>query len=123
MKSGKITPLPSSIILISLDELADDIMEAIYTTFNGLARRSLMHNIGNPWLTDTCKAARHKYKAKIRQNLSFEEDRKAKKQYRLVIKKAKEIYYRNEIEEFISSKDIFSMIELHQTKRIYRSSH
>lgn len=71
MEIGKITPLPSSVTSVSLDKLADDITEAIYTTYNESGRHSFGHNRRNAWWNDTCKVTRHEYMLKIRQNISL----------------------------------------------------
>lgn len=105
-----------------LDKLAEDIIQSLQLAYFGAARRSFGHGKGNPWWDSSCKLARRTYKSQIRSALDPEEQKDAKKEYRKIIKKAKEAFFRAKVEHASTSKDIFAVTKWHKSRGTYRST-
>ncbi|POS82769.1 hypothetical protein EPUL_005855, partial [Erysiphe pulchra] len=106
----------------ALDKLAKSLTEALRVAYSGSARRSIKHGKGKPWWNSECKMARREYKSKVRINLSIEEHKNARKEYRKVIRKAKTVFYKAKVEEASTAKDVFAILKWHKTGGTYRSS-
>lgn len=118
-----ISPIPTHPRPVDLDTLAEGITKAMHNAYSGAAQRSHGHGKGSPWWDLSCKLARQDYKSTIKALIvSSDELKEAKKNYRRIIKKAKNDFYRAKIEKASTSKEIFSITKWHKSTGIYRST-
>lgn len=121
MTIGEISQPPVSLYDSILDKLAENIKDAIYSAFYGIAKRYPGRKTGNPWWNENCRIARLKYKTLTTNTSDDGELKAARKSYRIVTKNAKEEYFRAKMENDSMGKEIFVMTNLHKSVGVYRS--
>ncbi|KAI0998725.1 hypothetical protein K3495_g9473 [Podosphaera aphanis] len=99
-----------------LDFSASELIPILYSAFTGSAKNPLLTNKGQPWLNQSCREDKWRYRESARHSLPSSD---AKKKYRRVVRKAKTSFFQKKLEDASNAKDVFQFTEWHKSKGIF----
>jgi len=119
---NKSAQLPSPPSPTQLDQLAENITDAVNTALTASTKRVLGQGPGQPWWDQTCRDAIRSYRRTSADPESEENEvEQARKDLRRTIRKAKRDYWREKINSVLERKDIFQIVGLGQSTGCFHS--
>ena len=119
---NKSAQLPSPPSPTQLDQLAENITDAVNTALTASTKRVLGQGPGQPWWDQTCRDAIRSYRRTSADPESEENEvEQARKDLRRTIRKAKRDYWREKINSASEGKDIFQMVGWGQSTGCFHS--
>ena len=105
----------------ALDNFAADIVSALKSALEGSTKRYSGHSTGHAWWNDECAEAAQVYRTTRRNNPSDGSLGPAQRALRNSVRRAKLAYWRKQLDEASTSKDIFRMTKWHKSSGSFRS--